>query len=244
MIKLVMKKPRNIRNGKRLKLNNKKLNNLFFVNIYYNMFDPSFVTYIVGKRNSGKSYLLIQMLLSKDIFKGKFDEVIIINPTIHYDDKYKVVKFTKIYDEFSVELLEELIEYFEKEKEQNKDKRTLLILDDCISQEGFKNNMAKHPLNTMAVNGRHWGLSMVILSQKWSAISSYVRAQLDYVILFEFKNQYEIEALYREYGAGSKDQFLELFHGAFKEPHDTLLVNNINNKFYRNFNEILEIKSE
>ena len=206
------------------------------------MFEPSFVNYIVGKRNSGKSYLLIQMLLSKDCFKGKFDEVIIINPTIDYDEKYKVIKFSRVYTEFSLELLESLISEFESKRLEKKDHKVLLILDDCISQADFKNNMATHPLNTMAVNGRHWGLSLVILSQKWSAISSYIRAQLDYIILFEFKNHYEIDMLYKEFGVGTKEEFRKFLEDLYTERHDTLLINNITNKYYKNFNEELEIK--
>lgn len=207
------------------------------------MFNPSFVSYIIGKRNSGKSYLLIQMLLSKDCFKGKFDEVIIINPTIDYDEKYKVVKFSRVYREFSTELLDSLITEFEERKKENSKYNVLLILDDCISQTDFKNNMANHPLNTMAVNGRHIGLSLVILSQKWSAISSYIRVQLDYIILFEFKNQYEIDALYKEYGEGCKEEFKKLLADVYTKRHDTLLIDNIENKYYKNFNEEIELKS-
>jgi len=206
------------------------------------MFEPSNVTYIIGKRNSGKSYLLIQMLLSKDCFKGKFDEVIIINPTINYDEKYKVIKFSRIFTEFSLELIESLINEFEEKRKQNPKYNVLLILDDCISQADFKNNLATHPLNTMAVNGRHWGLSLVILSQKWSAISSYIRAQLDYIILFEFKNHYELEVLYKEYGTGTKDEFRRFFEEIYTERHDTLLINNITNKYYKNFNDEVQIK--
>lgn len=208
------------------------------------MFEPSFVSYIVGKRNSGKTYLLIQMLISKQLLKGKFDEVIIINPTINYDDKYKVVKFSRVFTEFSTELLDSLIVEFEAKRTEKKDYKTLLILDDCISQADFKNNLAGHPLNTMAVNGRHWGLSLMILSQKWSAISSYIRAQLDYIILFEFKNQYEIDALYKEYGVGTKEEFKQLLHDVYTEQHDTLLINNITNTFYKNFNDEVKIKCD
>lgn len=199
------------------------------------MFDPSFCAYIVGKRNSGKSHLLIQMLLSKKLLKGKFDDVIIINPTKKFDHKYNVVKFTEEYSEFSIELLEELLKKFEDNKRKDPDYKVLLILDDCISQDNFKNNQANNPLNTMAVNGRHLGISLMILSQKWNAISTYIRAQLDYIIFFEIRNHQELDTIYKEYGEGTLNDFKDMTKEVFTKPHDFLVIDTIHNHLYKNF---------
>jgi len=197
------------------------------------MFDAevSFCSYIVGKRNRGKSHLLLKMLLNKKLLKDKFDEVILINPTYRYDHKYHVIKFTEVFEEFSIELLENLLVKFQ----ENEEGKILLILDDCISENDFKSNQSDHPLNRLAVNGRHWGVSLIILSQKYNAISSYVRAQLDYVILFETSNHYELKTLYEEYGTGSFKEFEELLKYVYTKPHDFLVIDNIKNEMLKNF---------
>lgn len=195
----------------------------------------AFCAYIVGKRNRGKSHCLIRMLLHPKLLKGKFDEVILINPTYDYDVKYHVVKFTKIYKEFSLELMDELVAYFEEKAKEEPKPKILLILDDCISQDNFKSHRNDHPLNTIAVNGRHWGVSMIILSQKYNAVSSAIRNQLDYLMIFESKNHKEKEDLYEEYGFGTKKEFFEFLDQVYTDPHDVLIIDNITNKYYKNF---------
>jgi hypothetical protein len=198
------------------------------------MFDAqvSFCSYIVGRRNRGKSHLLLKMLLNKKLLKDKFDEVILINPTYRYDEKYHVIKFTEVFEEFSIELLENLLIKFQENEEKSK---ILLILDDCISENEFKSNQSDHPLNRLAVNGRHWGVSLIILSQKYNAISSYIRAQLDYVILFETSNHYELKSIYEEYGNGSIKEFEELMKRVYIKKHDFLVIDSINNQMLKNF---------
>jgi hypothetical protein len=202
------------------------------------MFEPSFTAYVVGKRNSGKSTLLLKMLLNKKILKGKFDEVIIINPTIEYDEKYKIIKFTDAYSKYSIELMEKLMNKFEKDIAENTNKKTLLILDDCITQQDFKSNTASTPLNTMFVNGRHWGLSIIVLSQKYNGLSSYARTQLDYVFMIDVKNNNEIKTFYDEYGSGSKNNFVDFFKNQLVIPHDFILFDNVRKQWYKNFSPI------
>lgn len=201
------------------------------------MFEPSFCAYIFGHRNSGKSYLLIQLLLSKHL-NGKFNEIVIINPTKCYDEKYNVIKFSLEYDEFSTELLDELIVHFEEERTKNPEYKVLLILDDCISQDNFKDNQAHHPLNTLAVNGRHWGVSLLILSQKWNAISTYIRTQLDYIIVFETRNMSEIDSMYKEFGQDTKENFRRFFQSIFTKKHDFLVIDNVHKVYMKNFRVI------
>jgi hypothetical protein len=200
------------------------------------MFDDNFTLYVVGRRNSGKSHCLISMLIHPKLMYKKFDEIYIINPTYRFDEKYHVIKFDHVYEEFSLELLEELKLRFEEEPEKKK----LLILDDCISQESFKSNEGTHILNEMALNGRHWGLSLCILSQKFIGTSTYIRAQLDYVLLFDTSNNNEKDTIYGEFGTGTKKEFYAFFDSTFTKKHDTLLIDTTsgNISYYKNFIKI------
>jgi hypothetical protein len=200
------------------------------------MFDAEkgFLAYIVGRRGMGKSYLLIQMLLHPNLLNNKFDEVFLVNPNYEYDPKYHVVKFTEVMTDYDNEKMYTLIEKFKEEP----DKKRLIIFDDCIAEHEFKKISNEHPMNEMAVNGRHWGVSMIILSQKYNAISSTIRAQLDYLIMFQIKNHAELDSIYKEFGIGSKNEFYDLIQTVYQSQHDTLLINNIDGQYYLNFNPL------
>lgn len=194
--------------------------------------DKGFICCIIGKRGSGKSHLLLQMLLHKRLLRDKFDEVILINPSYAYDDKYNIIEFTDVYEDFNIELIEELNKKFQ---ENPKEKR-LIILDDCISSSDFKSNQSYHPLNTLVSNGRHWGCSLIILSQKYNAISSTIRAQYDYVILFKTCNHKELNCIYDEYGIDNKDIFMKLMNDIFSKSYSFAVIDVQNDKILKNFN--------
>lgn len=196
--------------------------------------DKGFICCIIGKRGSGKSHLLLQMLLHKRLLKEKFDEIILINPSFKYDKKYEIIEFTEVYEDFTIELIEELNEKFQETPETKR----LIILDDCISSSEFKSNLSYHPLNTLVSNGRHWGCSLIILSQKYNAISSTIRAQYDYIIMFKTANHKELMSVYDEYGVGTKEEFLDVMKTIFKEPYSFAVIDVANDKILKNFNSL------
>jgi chromosomal replication initiation ATPase DnaA len=198
------------------------------------MFDANkgFVCCIIGKRGSGKSHLLLQMLLHKRLLKEKFDEVILINPSYSYDDKYDIIDFTEVYEDFNTELIEELNKKFQ----DNPKEKRLIILDDCISSSEFKSNQSYHPLNTLVSNGRHWGCSLIVLSQKYNAISSTIRAQYDYIITFKTSNHKELNCIYEEYGIDTKDNFIKTMNDIFSKPYCFAVIDIQNDKVLKNFN--------
>lgn len=207
------------------------------------MFDPeqknAFICYIVGRRNQGKSSLLIKMLLHRKLLKNKFDQVILINPTYNLDTKYHVLNFTEIYTDFSVSLLEQLNNKINEQVENNENFQTLLIFDDCIADPEFKSNEFANPLNHFALNGRHLNISMIFLSQKYTGLSSIIRTQLDYLVLFNPINHKEKDAIYEEYGKGKKQEFYELLDNVYKEPYSFLVVDNKKFKYLKNFHTLI-----
>lgn len=204
------------------------------------MFDPkdknAFISIICGRRNSGKTSLLIKMLLHPQLLKGKFDAVFLINPTYLLDHKYSIIKFTEVYTEFDTEIIESIKNFCLEQTLLDPKKNFLLILDDCISHEDFKSNQSYNILNELACNSRHINLSVIVLTQVFKGVSLTMRRQADYVIFFNNKNHEELSSLYDEFGIGTKKDFMELLNSnVFKERHDFILIDNIQDKMYRNF---------
>lgn len=201
---------------------------------------PAKVFYIAGKRNSGKSYFTLQLLINKHLLKGAFDEIIVINPTIKYDNKWSIINIPEenIYEEFSLELMEILDEYFQEEFQKDNKKNFLLILDDCLGSKDFKKMNDDSIFNKMIYIGRHYNLNMIILSQKFKGISSGIRSNIDYFISFDTYNDKEKTAIFEEFGIGNKKQFYEIWKNIFKEKYDKMIIDTANGHFYRNYNKL------
>ena len=73
------------------------------------MFKPHMTFMISGKTGSGKSTALIRMLKAY-CDAGVFQKVILISPTAAYDAKYKMLPLTEIHEDYSDQLLNEIME--------------------------------------------------------------------------------------------------------------------------------------
>lgn len=195
----------------------------------------AFILYMVGRRNKGKSTLLIKMLLSPKYLKNKFHEVYLINPTYEEDEKYHVVNFTDVITEYNPEDIMAIKLKCIEDLKTNPNKQTLIIFDDCIANKNFKSNNEDDILNEMAFNSRHYNISTVILSQFYKGMSLMSRTQIDYLIFFNNKNKREKDALYEEWGEGSKNDFINFLETSFKGQYDFLLFDNKVDKVYKNF---------
>jgi hypothetical protein len=73
------------------------------------LFKPHMTTLISGKTGSGKSTALIRMLKAY-CDAGVFQKVILISPTAAYDQKYKMLPLTDVHEDYSDDLLTEVVE--------------------------------------------------------------------------------------------------------------------------------------
>lgn len=202
--------------------------------------DPAKVFYISGKRNSGKTHFTIQMLISKNLLKKHFDEIYVINPTLQYDNKWKILDIPEenIFGDFSLDLLEEIDEKIQEDFKKDEKKKTLLILDDCLGSADFKKNNQGNIFEKMIYIGRHYNLSMIILSQKFKGIASGIRSNIDYFISFDTYNDKEKSAIFEEFGIGNKKQFYQLWKYIFTDKYDKMIIDTANGYFYKNFNRL------
>lgn len=65
--------------------------------------------------------------------------------------------------------------------DQPKLKKILFIFDDMLSDKAFKHHTSK--LSTFSTLSRHYGISMIILTQKWNSIPNTIWIQSSATIL-------------------------------------------------------------
>jgi hypothetical protein len=195
-----------------------------------------FVMYLSAPRGSGKTYLLLNLLILDSFYNDIFDKIYFVCPSFHQDPKYSILDLpnSQIMTEFNEKKIETII------KNKSDDHQYLFVFDDCITSSGFKKNTNDQILNTIAVNGRHMGVSMIIASQKTSGSSSFVRSQADGVYIWKPRSRNEIEALYEDNSIGtlSKKDFIGLLDHCTKEKYSHMFINYQNGNVYKNFNRI------
>ena len=195
-----------------------------------------FVCYLAAPRGSGKTHQLLNMLILDEYYNDVFDKIYFICPSFNQDPKYGILDLpaSHIMLEFDDKKIQKII------KDKKEDDQILLVFDDCITQTGFKKNTNDQVLNTIAVNGRHMGVSMIIASQKTSGSSSFVRSQADGVYIWKARSLAEIEALYNDnsIGALSKNEFKELLNHCTKEQYSHMFINYQTNEVFKGTNRI------
>ena len=167
------------------------------------------VVVFIGKRNTGKSFLVRDMLY----YKRDFPCGVVISGTECANGFYgKLMPNIFIHDDFKPEIIERLImrqkTYVEKMTEQeaqlgrtNIDPRAFLILDDLMYDATWIKDMN---IRRLFMNGRHHKLLYVITMQYCLGITPTLRTNVDYVFIL------------REPNIGNRKRLFEQYAGIFK----------------------------
>ncbi len=187
-----------------------------------------FRCYIVGASGSGKTNLLLNLLTRDGYYKDYFDRLFVISPTaLGLDKSYiELERKTKyengkdlLYFECKEEVLKHILGVQEDEKKKHK---TLVIFDDIVSYGRF---CRSNELLQFSVMGRHYNISMFILSQAFHLIPKSVRLNMSCVIYFRGAD-IETETLCEQYcpAGTSKKNFKSLVEKATVEPYSFLFI--------------------
>lgn len=200
----------------------------------------SCVYILSGRKGAGKSTLCMNLLQSKLAYKKRFENIFLISPTARSDAKLKKLvneleEDNKFYDTFSEELVESILDQIKTDNEEHEKKnRHLIILDDCVLDLSKKRSSI---LNKLVITARHNNITLLILSQKYNAIPTLIRANADLITFFNSLNKKEIETLRDDINV-SQDLFKHVYNIAcMKEERGFLHINLLANpiKFYSKF---------
>lgn len=167
---------------------------------------------LVGKRHSGKSVLLKNML---SYYSKTFSKIYACSGTEEVNEFYLksgLVSPDCIYESYSEEFGMKLIDGLKKANKGvdiDKQKKCLLILDDCIADTNFHQSKT---LKNMFANGRHYSLSLIVTTQHLHSVSPLQRSNTDFSFIGQQTNE-SIEVLCKTYFSGkiTKAQFLQLY---------------------------------
>lgn len=143
-------------------------------------FDPasmkeSRVTFLIGKRGSGKSVLMKDLLYNMP----RPDYVLAMAPTEDTLAVYReFLPESCIFDHFSQEKLERAVSLQKELVAQGKKRTVLIILDDCLYQ---KNVLKSTAMRHIFFNGRHDHIAILIAAQYMMDVEVSLRTNIDYL---------------------------------------------------------------
>jgi len=212
---------------------------------------PPFLLLMAAPRYSGKTNLLINMLIEKEMYCNKFDEIFIWSKSYHNDPKWKHIRFEEeyeknhVFEEYNEMQAQHLFESIQK-RSQKSHVETLFIFDDMIG-ENVMNAQKVLMLDRIAATGRHFDISAVLIFQKFKKFSPIVRENATNVVIFEQKNSTAIDQIMDEYkGDMSKQDFMRIYQTACGEPFQFLHINlqsDQETRFRKNWDQIIPIHS-
>ena len=137
---------------------------------------PGRITLIIGKRGTGKSILLNDLLYSG---KDLYDFPMAMSPTAESANNFrKCMPHANVFDRYVPFKVDSLV-HFAKECSASKNgRRFLLCLDDCMYDKKAFRGVSMREIH---MNGRHHNITLFNAMQYVMDISPDLRSQIDYV---------------------------------------------------------------
>ena len=209
----------------------------------------------LGSIRSGKSTLLNSMYLSPRFMGGDlYDVRILISATATNDVqmKYMVEEFDYIFEDYSEDLLAELLEMIEND---TLDRSYLLVIDDAMSESGITQKKAGKPdkFSQLITRYRHVGskvletegrLAICVCLQFFKYLTPALRNQIQGLFLMGAFSEAELKKIAEAYSfmGGSVKNFIQLYNRSKVEEYDFTYINVPRLEMWRNFDELLYSK--
>ena len=207
---------------------------------------PPFFMVISGARGSGKTTLEINLLYNE--LAGRFVKIYMFSSTFKVDPAYKVIQIPpeQVFDDYNDATVRKILKDAMEDGHEEEDKPPILIIfDDVVGSANFKKSITTNGTNALsllALRGRHYNISCIVLTQCVRGISPEVRSNTDCAIVFSTTNEKELEAIFESYGFGKKKTWMKLFTSITSTPRGFYMIHltsqDWNHKVFNNFTPI------
>ena len=168
--------------------------------------DLPFNLIVSGITNCGKSRLVLSLL--QTTFRGRFDRVVIFCPTFKENRAYNRLFIYKDPDILVAppqtvrNNFDAILKTYSETYGGNGD-NTLFLVDDCANQKDAKIKSCE--LTRLAFSGRHLGISVWFVTQKYNAVVKDFRDNIRALILFYEKDEESLKTALSENGIIPKE---------------------------------------
>jgi len=189
-----------------------------FEGLHPNLPKPPNMILLLGAIKSSKSNCIINFLLSKDFYLGRFEKVRVLSSTLHMDNKGKLMnKHFDCDDHYDDMFIDAIVD--EQGKYSKEERPTYcLVMDDILDQSFCKRNSK---LAFFITKMRHYLDMTIISSQSINHVPSLIRAQSTDILVGRQNNEKEKIKIKEQYSGLLGENGDEVFDRLYKEVHST-----------------------
>lgn len=211
------------------------------------VFPHPFLIAVPAKRGSGKTTVMINMLIG--MYKNYFHHIFVWSPTMH-QESMQCIKLNpdNCFEHYNDTQFLDVVGRLKKMEGE----RALIILDDITGSNILKQR-ANNEINKFFFNHRHFpkamehvgGTSIMMAIHSYNMVPRPVRINLTGAMVFRTFEEKEIEIIRRDLKRNlSDEQFNIIFQFATSGKHDFLLVNLFDDEtpYRKNFDTAIRIK--
>jgi len=170
----------------------------------FTSFKPDRIVMLVGKRGTGKSVLLNDLLSYLSL---EYDMGIAMSPTPESQDMFReFMPDSCIYDEYDGDKIAEVVDTLRRWNHRKVYRRVFVLLDDCMFDPRVLRSTAMRDIH---MNGRHLKILFLNIVQYVMDVPKSLRSQIDYVFALREPQRAYRESLYKNFFGvfGTYDEF-------------------------------------
>ena len=176
---------------------------------------------ISGVTNCGKTHFVLDLLENE--YKDHFENIVLFCPTFNSNKTYEN---RKCVDEFVV-LKSETVKNnldacLQIATYTYKNSNTLFLIDDCANLHDIKKK--KSELCNLAFSGRHFGITVWVINQKYNSIVKDFRENIRFLVLFYNKDEKAMKQALEENNIIPKDERDDYIEALKKNKGSKLLL--------------------
>ena len=212
---------------------------------------------VAAPSSGGKSNLVVQLITHPQFYRGCFDRIYYFSASADLDSGLESVKryaaeelemdpkenpaLRNTWDEeFIASVIEDqrkIVTRLKAEKTKHALPQLLLVCDDFADSPKVVRGGI---LDSLFIRGRHMGISVLVLSQKYRLISPVVRVNCTALFVFRLRNNGDVQAIIEENSALADPKTIRaLYDLATSQPYGflfiDLLATSLKESFYRSF---------
>jgi hypothetical protein len=145
---------------------------------------------LLGSSAGGKTTLLLNILTNENFYKGVFDKIYIISPTISVDSTWQALdklpekekEKYRFFEQCNVEDIQAILDEQDKAIKASADKSkplALLVFDDCIGSKF----LTSKTFGELFYKGRHYNCNTILSFQSYKNVQRSIRLNFSHTIV-------------------------------------------------------------
>ena len=199
----------------------------------------AFSMLLTAKPASGKTTFLSNMLVSKDLYRHRYDHVYLFMPANSYQsipESSLIRKHDKVFHQLDAATLQTVVKNCEAASAEKEN--SLVVIDDFLGS--LKDQNILKMLVNMFANRRHLRCSTIIATQVYKSLPLVLRKELSHVVVWKLSNKKETKSIKEEMFSGmTEEEADQIINHCHKDSHSFVLIDAANGRYYDSmFDEI------